>query len=84
MAQPAVGSSLSLDALTSSHTGSLIEVFPPTRGHSLASLHERPQGETRALMTATTLHASMPLTEVESRAHFIDGIKGDADFAGKG
>jgi hypothetical protein len=27
---------------------------------------------------------AMRLTEVESRAHFVEGIKGDADFAGKG
>ena len=63
---------------------SLIEEFLQAHGHTLASLHELPEAEAKALMTAASLHASMRLTEVESRAHFIDGIKGDADFAGKG
>jgi hypothetical protein len=63
---------------------SLIDEFLQTRGHTLASLHELPEAEAKALMTAASLHASMRLTEVESRAHFIDEIKGDADFAGKG
>jgi hypothetical protein len=63
---------------------SLIEEFLQTHGHTMASLHELPADEARALMTAASLHASMRLTEVEARAHFIDGIKGDADFAGKG
>jgi hypothetical protein len=63
---------------------SLIEEFLLTRGHTLESLHKLPEDEAKALMTAASLHASMRLTEVESRAHFIDGIKGDADYARKG
>jgi hypothetical protein len=63
---------------------SLIDEFLQTRGHSLASLHQLPEDEAKALLTAASLHASMRLTEVESRAHFVEGIKGDADFAGKG
>jgi hypothetical protein len=63
---------------------SLIEEFLQAHGHTLASLHDLPENEAKALMTAASMHASMRLTEVESRAHFIEGIKGDADFAGKG
>jgi hypothetical protein len=63
---------------------SLIDEYLQTHGHTLASLHALPEDEAKALLTAASLHASMRLTEVESRAHYIDGIKGDADFAGKG
>ena len=63
---------------------SLIAEYLQAHGHTLVSLHRLPEDEAKALMTAASLHASMRLTEVESRAHFVDGIKGDADFAGKG
>jgi hypothetical protein len=63
---------------------SLIEEFLQTHGHTLATLHDLPEEKAKALMTAASLHASMRLTEVESRAHFIDEIKGDTDFTGKG
>ena len=63
---------------------SLIAEYLQTRGHTLESLHHLPETEAKALMTAASLHASMRLTEVESRAHFVEAIKGDADFAGKG
>jgi hypothetical protein len=60
-----------------------IEEFLQTRGHSLATLKTLPHDQSAALMKEASRHASARLTEVESRAHFIDSIKGDADLTGK-
>ncbi len=63
---------------------SFIDEFLQTRGHTLASLHGLPHEQATGLLKEASCYASARLTEVESRAHFVESIKGDADLAGKG
>lgn len=53
----------------------LIAEFLEQRGHTLHSIQALPEAERHALMREATLHASMRLTEVESRAHYVDDLK---------
>ncbi|MGE3705133.1 MAG: hypothetical protein AB7I13_07655 [Vicinamibacterales bacterium] len=62
---------------------SFIEEFLKASGHSLASLHDLPHEKATALMKEASRYASSRLAEVETRAHFVESIKGDADLTGK-
>ena len=57
----------------------LIEDFLRERGHDPDDLRRRSDPEAVALLSEASLHASMKLTEVESRAHYVhdlhDGAK---------
>jgi hypothetical protein len=55
-----------------------IAEFLAARGHTLDSLHTLPPDRASALMKAASLYASGKLTEVESRAHLISDLHGDA------
>ena len=52
----------------------LIDEFLEKRGHTLASLRLLPEAEQHAIMREASLHASMRLTEVQSRAHYVDDL----------
>jgi hypothetical protein len=43
-------------------------------GHNVATLHDLPEPEARALMRAASLYASAKLSEVEARAHYVHDI----------
>jgi hypothetical protein len=47
-------------------------------GRPLRSICDLPEDEAKRLMTAASAYASIHLTEVETRAHFIDEIHGSA------
>jgi hypothetical protein len=51
-----------------------IEEFLKRRGHSLADVHALPHDEATRLMKDASLYASGRLTEVESRAHYLDDM----------
>jgi hypothetical protein len=53
----------------------LIAEFLEQRGYTLHSVQALPDAERHALMREASLHASMRLTEVESRAHYVDDLK---------
>ena len=53
---------------------SLIAEFLQARGHSLHSLHELPEAQRHALMREASLWASSRLSEIESRAQFVDDL----------
>ena len=44
------------------------------RGHTFQSVQALPVGEAQALLQQASVYASCRLTEVESRAHFVDDI----------
>ena len=52
----------------------LIAEFLERRGYNPDSLHDLPIHEAQAIMKEASLYASGRLTEVESRAHFIDDM----------
>ena len=52
----------------------LIVEFLETRGHTLHSAQALPDAERHALMREAALHASMRLTEMESRARYVDDL----------
>lgn len=52
----------------------LIEEFLEGRGFTVHSAQALPEAERRALMREASLHASMRLAEVESRAHYVDDL----------
>jgi hypothetical protein len=54
---------------------SLIAEFLRGRGHTAASLRELPQEQADALLREACLYASGRLTEMESRAHYIDDMQ---------
>ncbi len=54
----------------------LIAEFLEKRGHTLESLRALPEVEQHALMREASLYASARLTEVESRAHYVDDLRG--------
>lgn len=60
---------------------SLIDEFLQAHGTSLAELHNLPQPRADALLKEASQYASTRLMEVESRARFIDSIKGDLDLS---
>ena len=53
---------------------SLIAEFLETRGHTMHSIQALPEAERHELMREASLHASMRLTEVESRARYVDDL----------
>ena len=52
----------------------LISEFLERRGHTLHTIHLLPEAERHALVREASLHASTRLTEVESRAHYVDDL----------
>ena len=52
-----------------------ISEFLEGRGHTLHTVHLLPEAERHALMRDASFHASMRLTEVESRAHYVDDLR---------
>lgn len=61
---------------------SLIDEFLEAHGASLASLHSLPASQAEALLKEASRYASTRLMEVESRAKFIESIKGDVELSG--
>lgn len=53
----------------------LIAEFLEQRGHTMHSIQSLPDAERHALLRDATFHASMRLTEVETRAHYVDALK---------
>ena len=51
-----------------------IAEFLQGRGYTLSTLHDLPEAEADALLKQASLYASGKLTEVESRAHFVDDM----------
>jgi hypothetical protein len=45
-------------------------------GHTMATVRALPDVERQALMREASLHASMRLTEVASRAQYVDDLHG--------
>jgi hypothetical protein len=52
----------------------LILEFLRVRGHTFESVRALPLAEAHALLQQASIHASCRLTEVESRAHYIDDM----------
>ena len=52
----------------------LIAEYLEQHGHSADSLHSLSDADRHRLLREASLHASMRLTEVESRAHYVDAI----------
>jgi hypothetical protein len=48
--------------------------FLQDRGHTLETVRMLPPGEAHALLQQASVYASCRLTEVESRAHFVDDM----------
>jgi hypothetical protein len=48
--------------------------FLQDRGHTLNSVRALPPEEAHALLQQASIYASCRLTEVESRAHFVDDM----------
>jgi hypothetical protein len=48
-----------------------IDEFLRARGHTLRSLTELPPAEVAALLRAAVAHATLRLSEIEARAHYI-------------
>jgi hypothetical protein len=57
----------------------LINEFLQRRGYDLDSVHALPEAEAHALLREASIYASGKLEEVESRAHYIDGLHGDVE-----
>ena len=53
-----------------------IEEYLRSRGYTLKTLHGLPEELVKQLMTEASLYASAKLTELESRAHFVDEVHG--------
>lgn len=53
----------------------IISEFLEKRGHTLHSAQQLPEAERHALMREASLHASMKLAEVETRAQDVDDLK---------
>ncbi len=52
----------------------IIAEFLERRGHTMHSLQQLPDAERHALMRDASLYASARLSEVESRAHYVDAL----------
>jgi hypothetical protein len=52
----------------------LIAAFLEQRGHTRESVSLLPDAERHALLRDASLHASMRLSEVESRARYVDDL----------
>ena len=53
----------------------LIAEFLAERGHTLPSLARLPTNQHRELLTAATTYATLKLSEIESRARFVEEIE---------
>ncbi len=53
----------------------LIADFLEQRGHTVQSVKQLPDEARHALMRSASLHASMRLAEVETRAHYVDDLR---------
>lgn len=53
----------------------LISDYLEQRGQTLHSLHALPEAMQHALMREASLYASSRLSEVESRAHYVDDLR---------
>jgi hypothetical protein len=53
---------------------SFINEFLERHGHTQQSVRSLPDAERHALLREATLFASMRLTEVESRAHYVESL----------
>jgi len=51
-----------------------IAEFLQARGHTLETAYALPEAEAHALLQQASVYASCRLTEVESRAHFIEDM----------
>lgn len=49
-----------------------IAEFLQQRGHTVETLQTLPEAEAHALLQEASVYASCRLTEVESRAHYVD------------
>jgi hypothetical protein len=58
--------------------------FLQDRGHTLESARALPPAEAHVLLQQASVYASCRLTEVESRAHFVDEIHRPAPRSGGG
>jgi hypothetical protein len=54
----------------------LIEEYLHARGYTLQSVRAMPEAISRTLLAAAAEHASLRLTEIEARAHFVESIHG--------
>lgn len=57
----------------------LIEEYLEAHGHTLQSVRAMPELEGRPLLAAAAEYASLRLTEIEARAHFLDTIRGGTE-----
>lgn len=62
---------------------SLMNEFLKRRGYDLESVHTLPEAEAHALLKEASIYASGKLEEVESRAHYLDGLHGDLENSHK-
>jgi hypothetical protein len=58
-----------------------IKEFLERRGYSLTTLRELPHEQADRLLKEASVYASGKLTEVESRAHYVHDVHGDADLS---
>jgi hypothetical protein len=61
----------------------LIDEFVRSRGYDPRNLSDLAEEERKALLRDASVHASMKLTEVESRSHFLDEIHDGAPGSSK-
>jgi hypothetical protein len=54
---------------------SFIEEYLAQRGETIHSVQSLPEEQRHAIMREASLHASMRLSEVQSRAHYVDDLK---------
>ena len=53
-----------------------MEAYLQSKGYTLHGICDLPEGEAKRLMTEASAYASVKLTEVEARAHFVEEIHG--------
>lgn len=53
----------------------LITDFLEQRGHTVHSVQALPEAERHSLLREASLYASARLSEVESRAHYVDDLR---------
>lgn len=54
----------------------LVSAYVAGTGHTIESLVARDDAEARAILAQASLYASSRLTEVESRLHYLQSLKG--------
>jgi hypothetical protein len=53
----------------------LVDEFLGSRGHTRESAGGLPAADAAALLGAAHAHASLRLAEIESKAHYVEGIR---------